>query len=119
MARTLSGLRKGRLHRLYDRARRLPPVQLALAVSAVIGTSGLATLAAGAIPGNPDGPAAIARGVVPALLFMAMYVAFNRMVEDRPPHELALPGAAGELAVGLLGGLALFSAVVGVIWAGG
>ncbi len=111
--------RAGRLHDLYDRARHMPPVQLALALSAVIGTAGIATLAAGAIPGSPDGPAAMARGAAAALLFIGMYVLFNRTVEDRAPIELGLAGWAGEAGFGLLAGLALFSAVVGVIWAGG
>lgn len=112
-------VRSGRMHRFYDRARRMPPVQLALALSAIVGTAGVATLAARAIPGNPEGPVAMVRGALSALLFIAMYALFSRTIEERTPKELGLTRSAGELALGLFAGLALFSAVVGVIWAGG
>lgn len=54
-----------------------------------------------------------------AAIFVAIYVAFCRVLEGRPVREFALAPAAIELPAGIVAGLVLFSLVVGVIAAFG
>lgn len=72
------------------------------------------------VPGadrNGWGGVALACGVV--AIFIAVYVAFCRIVEGRPAREFALRPLPLELPSGIAIGLLLFSAVVGVIAAFG
>lgn len=46
---------------------------------------------------------------------VALYGLFQRRVERRDDAELALPGSGRELALGLLAGLLLFSAITGIV----
>lgn len=55
------------------------------------------------------------RSCLDALLALAGYLAFVRLIERRQAEELA-PGAGWQLALGLALGGALFSAVIGSIW---
>lgn len=116
-ALTLS--REGRVQRFYDYVRGIHMVRLGLAAFTVFGAIGVSISATHAIFGHAQGPAEILRGVLSASLFVAMYIAFNSVIEDRRQQEFTAPGWAAELGLGLLAGLALFSAVVSVIWAGG
>ncbi len=61
------------------------------------------------------GWAAVGAGVGIAAIFVGVYEAFCRLIEGRPASELDFRRAPAELAVGVLGGALLFSAVVGVI----
>lgn len=96
-----------------------PLVLILLAMVTVAGASALSGVLVYYIPGDPNGPAAILRGAVPAAVFMGVYWAFCHWIEHRPAHELALRGAGAELGVGLLIGAALFALVVAIIWLGG
>jgi membrane protease YdiL (CAAX protease family) len=60
-------------------------------------------------PGQALGALVVAAGLVLA------WKAWKRWIEREPDRELALPGAAGELGLGLLGGLLLFSAMTGIV----
>jgi len=64
--------------------------------------------------GSPVGVAMyLTTAALPALL---AYLFLVRVVERRPVSELALRRLPRGLALGVLGGLALFSIVVGVLW---
>lgn len=58
-------------------------------------------------------------GVLVALVFVAIYVLFCRMIEGRPASEFAPRYALPDLAAGTVFGIAIFSCVVGVIAAFG
>lgn len=60
-------------------------------------------------PSRAFGAVLIAVGVVLA------YKAYKRWVERAPDAELALPGAAKELGLGLLAGFLLFSVMTGIV----
>jgi membrane protease YdiL (CAAX protease family) len=83
---------------------------LAIALSA-----GLSHIA----PSHKAGWWAVALACGVAAIFVAIYVAFCRVVEGRPAREFALAPAAIELPAGIVTGLVLFSLVVGVIAAFG
>jgi membrane protease YdiL (CAAX protease family) len=83
---------------------------LAIALSA-----GLSHIA----PPHKTGWWAVALACGVAAIFVAIYVAFCRVVEGRPAREFALAPAAIELPAGIVTGLVLFSLVVGVIAAFG
>lgn len=61
----------------------------------------------------------IAAVVGMATAALAVYVAWARFIERRPPHELALPGAGKEWATGLLVGAGLYTASVLILIAMG
>ena len=54
-----------------------------------------------------------------AAAFIAVFVAFRRLIERQPARELAPRAMPRELIAGIAMGLLLFSAVVAVIWAFG
>ncbi len=60
-----------------------------------------------------------AGAAVLALLCLGAYVAASRWIERRAPTELAVDRALPELAVGILGGLALFSSLMAILWVTG
>ena len=84
-----------------------------VAIAIVIGVIQTAVKAAGIEPHS-------APGVVGAFLIvaatLATYAAFVRVIERRRVTELGRAGAAGELGVGFLLGLALFTLTMLVLW---
>jgi hypothetical protein len=58
-------------------------------------------------------------GVLVAVVFVGIYVAFCRLIEGRPPLEFAPRYALPDLGAGIVFGVAIFSCVVGLIAAFG
>ena len=83
---------------------------LAIALSA-----GLSHIA----PPHKNGVWAILFACLVAAIFVAVYVAFCRFIEGRPPSEFSLASAGVELPAGILTGVVIFSLIVGVIAAFG
>ncbi len=102
-----------------ERVWRHPGIHLLIAAGFVVGASMVAGFLAYALLPNRGGWFAVLAGAIIAAVFVTMYVLFCRLIERRPASELSLPGWPLELGAGVLIGLALFSAVVAVIWAGG
>jgi membrane protease YdiL (CAAX protease family) len=71
------------------------------------------------VPPHKGGWWGVAVACAIAVIFVAVYVAFCRLIEGRPASELAPGSMAIELPAGILAGLAIFSVVVGVIAACG
>jgi CAAX protease family protein len=57
-----------------------------------------------------------AGAIVTALLVLCVYLAGSKWIERRPPSELAPARALPEAVSGLVLGLILFSAVMGILW---
>lgn len=57
-----------------------------------------------------------AGAAVLALLCLAVYVAASQWIERRAPAELAVNRALPELTTSILGGFALFAAVMAILW---
>lgn len=97
-----------------------PLTLLVIAVVAIIAAVLLSSGISHAIPHAGNDWLALLVSVLVALVFVAMYAAFVRLIERRPRiDEFAPRGWAGELGGGLLTGAVLFSAVVAVIALGG
>jgi hypothetical protein len=71
------------------------------------------------VPPHKGGWWALAVAVGIAAIFVAVYVAFCRLIEGRPASELSLKTIGIELPAGIVTGLVIFSLVVGVIAAFG
>jgi membrane protease YdiL (CAAX protease family) len=99
---------------------RHPGTQLLVAVGFVFGAyliaGGGALLLARLLQPHGSGAFAVVEGAIIAIVFVAMYVLFCRLIERRPASELSLPAWPLELGAGVLIGLALFSCIVAVIW---
>ena len=67
------------------------------------------------LPHQADTPGNYLALVLQIAATVAAYRLFNRFVERRPNVEFAWPDSLRELGAGLLAGLVLFSAIVGVI----
>jgi membrane protease YdiL (CAAX protease family) len=80
-------------------------------VGAVIAAGRLVRL----LPHIPNSPLSAFEALLVGLAAVLGYKAFRRWVERTPDTDFALPGAAGELALGLVMGLAIFSAATGVV----
>jgi uncharacterized protein len=65
---------------------------------------------------RPHAKASLAIPILAAVA-LAAYLAGSRWIERRPPPELADSGGVAEFAAGLALGVALFSSVMGVLWA--
>jgi len=100
---------------LVRRIVRFPLVTLLVGIVFMIGASMVGTRLAEFIGASRSGPGAVVGGIVVALIFMLAYVAFTRLVEQRPAVEFDRKGWLAELAVGVVIGAILFAAVVGVI----
>lgn len=72
-----------------------------------------------ALPTDGDSPLHIVKGAVAAAMFVIAYIGFNHLIERRRAIEIEPRGALAELGLGLFIGVALFSAIVGLIAAGG
>lgn len=93
-----------------------PLVLLLIGIAFMIGAGMTSTLVSRAIPHAKNDWLAVGVAVIVAAIFVAFYWAFVRLVERRPVvAEFALNGWAKELGAGLLGGVLLFSVVVGII----
>ncbi len=93
-----------------------PMTLLVIGIAFMIGAGFTATFVSHAIPHAANPSLGVLVAVLVAAIFMAYYVAFVRLVERLPRVDaFGLSGWAGELGAGLLAGLVLFSAVVGVI----
>lgn len=97
-----------------------PIVLLLIGIAFLFGAVVIAGKVSHAIPHADNDWLAVLAAILVAAIFMAFYCAFVRFVERRPAvAEFALPGAVKELVAGVLGGLLLFSVVVGIIAAFG
>lgn len=67
------------------------------------------------LPANETVPVTVLSIAVVLVAFFAYY-AFVHIIEKRPVTELARPGALSELAMGVLIGALLFTAVIGILW---
>lgn len=92
-----------------------PMFRLLIAIVFVAGGVFLSSGVGRLIGPHKGGVQSLIVGVCVAVIFVGLYTLFCRAIERRPVAELALPGAAQELAVGLVTGFLLFSAVVAVI----
>ena len=93
-----------------------PLVLLVVGIAVMIGAGMTATLVSRAIPHADNDWLAVLVAILVAVIFIAFYCAFVRLVERRPVvAEFALNGWAKELGAGLLSGLLFFSIVVGII----
>lgn len=98
-----------------------PPVLLIIGLGLMaLGATIAHLLGVGAgVRDNADPLVAIAVAVETAAICAGVYWLFVRFVERRRVSEFAPKGGIVELLAGLFTGTILFSAVVGVIWAGG
>ena len=97
-----------------------PLVLLVIGIAFMIGAGMTATLVSRAIPHADNDWLAVLVAILVAVIFIAFYCAFVRLVERRPVvAEFALNGWAKELGAGLLSGFLLFSVVIGIIAAAG
>lgn len=94
---------------------RYPATLLILAVVATALGGLLATLVNSVVGHNRGDLVKTGIAIAAAAIFVAIYVAFCRVIERRPAREFALRGAAAELGIGIVTGLLLFSTIVGVI----
>ncbi len=90
-------------------------IALGFVVAAVFISSGVGKL----IGPHKGSWQALLMGVCVAVIFLAAYAIFCRLIERRPVVEFGMPHAVPELAAGIMTGLVLFSAVVAVIAAFG
>lgn len=102
-----------------ERMWRHPGIQLLIAVAFVCVALILCLLGSKLLPVQRGGIVPVLIGAGVAVIFVAMYILFCRLVERRPASELSTRSAGIELAAGIATGLILFSLVVAVIWAGG
>lgn len=93
-----------------------PVTRIALAslwlMFAVTITQGIVNL----LPANEPLPVMVLSSAAAVLVAFFAYHAFVRTVEKRPVAELAPSGALGELAMGVLIGALLITAVIGILW---
>lgn len=68
------------------------------------------------LPANETLPVTVLSIAVVVLVAFFAYYAFVHIIEKRPVTELARPGALRELAMGILIGALLFTAVIGILW---
>ncbi len=94
---------------------RHPGFLLIYAVFATIVAIVLVLIFSRLVPPPLIGWTAVAVGVGISAIFVGVYETFCRFAEGRPPRELDFRYAPTDLLIGTLGGLLLFSAVVGVI----
>lgn len=102
---------------LWLRVLRYPLVRLLLLGTAMFYTMGFSNNFMGQLAGSP--PLAIASAAGMVVLGLLVYSGFVRWLEGRRVSELALAPAGRELGIGLLGGVALYTACVLVLMAFG
>jgi membrane protease YdiL (CAAX protease family) len=102
----------GRLRRIIAH----PLVLLAIGAAMVIGAALGARLFLDLLPHTGNSPMTPVRGLIAALACMASYKAFKRWVERTRDQELAFPGAANELALGLVSGFVLIAIATWFVW---
>lgn len=101
---------------LFWRIVHFPLVLLVIGIAMMIAAEIAANLVAYAIPHAGNGWLAVLAAIVTAAVVVFVYWVLVRFVERRRGFaEFGRAGWARELGAGLLGGLALFSVVVGVI----
>ena len=92
-----------------------PLVLLVIGFVFVMAGNVTAAVLARLVPPLHNNPVEMLQAAAFAALVAGAYVAFVRLIERRPVSEFGTKGWAGELGVGLLFGLVLFSTVIGVI----
>ncbi|WP_354292276.1 type II CAAX endopeptidase family protein [Sphingomonas sp. PvP055] len=92
-----------------------PLVLLFIGFVFVFGGQIVASMFAKLSPPLKGTPVSILQAAAFAALIAGAYVAFVRLIERRPVVEFGRSGWARELGAGLVAGLLLFSAVIGVI----
>lgn len=88
-------------------------MRLVIQLVAVLAVAFLGSVAVGAVQGNA--PATLVLGLATAAALVFVYVRVVRRTERRAPVELAAAGAAGAVGRGLLIGIGMFGAVIGII----
>lgn len=96
------------------------PVSLLLigfALMVAVGAAGSIVLnkVFGALDASKNTPTRLLGAIILAALFILTYKGYKRWIERAPDRELELAGAGRELALGLLGGAALFSVMTGIV----
>lgn len=83
----------------------------------IVGIMGSAALNRlfGALDVARNTPTRLIAAVILAAIFIAAYKGYKRWIERAPDRELELAGAGRELALGVLGGAALFSVMTGIV----
>ncbi len=92
-----------------------PLVLLVIGFVFVMAGNVLASVLAHMYPPLHNNPLEMLQAAAVAAIVAGAYVAFVRLIERRPVSEFGAKGWAGELAIGLLLGVALFSVVIGII----
>lgn len=69
----------------------------------------------GALDAERNTPVRLLAALILAAVFIATYKVYKRWIERAPDRELEFTGAGRELALGLLGGMALFSVMTGIV----
>lgn len=92
-----------------------PMFRLLIAFVFVVGGGFISSGVARLIGTHKGGWQSLVAGICVAVIFVALYALFCRLIERRPVVELTTAGAATELGAGIGTGLLLFSAVVAVI----
>lgn len=77
----------------------------------------LTQFVAGLLGSSASNPLISILTVILALTFVYLsYRLYVRTIELRPMNELSLPGAMGELSIGLLTGFSLVTTIIGILW---
>jgi membrane protease YdiL (CAAX protease family) len=97
------------------RVAHFPPVLLAIGIACTVAAIALSVLANKVIGRHEGDWWAVFSSTVTAGFFVIMYSAFGRWIERRPVSDLSGRGWALELGGGIVTGLAIFSAIIGVI----
>ena len=103
---------------LGARILRAAPTRLVLYLLGVAAAGALVTLVLQPVRAHTHLPSSVRYAIFSALIVpatVAVYVALVRWLERRPVTELAGPGAARELGVGVLAGAGLFATTIGII----
>ena len=104
---------------LWRRIVDFPLVAMLIAIVLYIAATALALYLGKLVPPLGAGPTAAAHAAITIALVLAVYKLAIVRLGERPRDDLPARGALGNLGLGLLIGLVLFSCVVGVAWLAG
>lgn len=92
-----------------------PMMLLLLSVPMIFACAILSSAVGHILKANHTDAGGVAAAVIGAAIFFGAYWAFVRFVERRPVVEFAFRPALPELAIGIVGGIAILAAIVGVM----